>query len=308
MIQPVCFDFNPQTAATNPFQHPVDIDRKKLEKEIYLEFRTVYVRVQYQGVKMLYLPDTEIPPKPDALFSNNWVSTHRDGTMVLYPMMAPNRRPERRLDVIDKMREGFEITRVIDLSYLEHEGKFLEGTGSLVFDHVNKFVYACLSPRTHPEAVRLAAEHLKHEPVIFNAFDRNHRPIYHTNMMLSIGPGYAVICADAITDLYERRTVLDALTEGGFEIIEISLEQMERFAANIICTGGLWNNDGRMIAMSWTAYDSFTDEQKAKLRKYGVLKRMDIPLIEKYGGGGVRCLITEIFPTTIYRMVEQHFF
>lgn len=302
MIHPESFDFNPETAETNPFQHPIDKDRVELLKELSLEVRTAFVRFGYHGMKVLFIPDTKIPPKPDALFPNNWISTHPDGTLALYPMMALNRRPERRIDIIDQIRENFEITRVLDFSYLELEGKYLEGTGSLVFDHLNNVAYACLSPRTHREAVEIATEQLGYKPIIFEAFDRNGIPVFHTNMMLSIGPGYAVICSEAIKNEQERGQVLTHLKDDGFEIIEISMEQMDQFAGNIICVEGMWNDDGRMIAMSWTAYYAFTDEQKSKLRKYGILKRMDAAHVEKYGGGGVRCLIAEIFPKRIYRL------
>lgn len=245
------------------------------------------------GVAVVIVEDAAPPYRPDAVFPNNWVSLLHDGTLVLYPMCAPNRRTERRADLISMLHTKFRITRTIDLSAYETEGKFLEGTGSIVFDHGGRMAYACSSPRTHKELFHTLVAYLGYTPKWFHATDTAGKAIYHTNVMMCIGAQFAVICDDAITDPEERTTVMESLKQSGKQIVSISLYQMSCFAGNML---QLSTTAGRqLLVLSQTAYDCLNENQLNILSAHATLLPLSIPIIEAVGGGSARCMIAELF-------------
>jgi len=246
------------------------------------------------GVEAHVVEDTPEPPKPDACFPNNWVSFHADGSVVLYPMMAPSRRAERREQPVAALRDaGFRIVRTIDLSGWEARGEFLEGTGSLVLDRCHRTAYACRSPRTTRGALADFAERLRYRVIDFDATGAAGEPAYHTNVLLAIGEDFAVICAQAIPDATERAQVLSELSLAGHEPIEIGLAEMRGFAGNLLA---LRSQDGSpVIAMSDAGWESLAPASRSALEGRGRIVTAPIPTIERYGGGSVRCMIAEVF-------------
>ncbi|MGO9512546.1 MAG: citrulline utilization hydrolase CtlX [Steroidobacteraceae bacterium] len=311
MVRPARFAFNAQTAPSNSFQAlraelngvdgtPSQSDNqlpesahRDLQGLALREFDALSERLEQAGVKVIVADDTETPAKPDALFPNNWVSFHRDGTVVLYPMLAPNRRSERREEVIRQVTGdgAFRITRTVDLSYRENHGKYLEGTGSLVLDRPRRLAYANLSPRTDLDVLGEFAQQLDYELVTFEAFDGMGNAVYHTNVMMAIGARFAVVCGAAIAQPRHRDAVYSQLRASGREIIEITLPQMRQFAGNLL---ELAPAGGNVIALSTTAWRSLDPAQRRALENYGSVLTADIPVIERYGGGGVRCMLAEI--------------
>jgi hypothetical protein len=294
MVRPAKFACNPQTAASNAFQRiPTQAGGHDLQAAALREFDGLANALERAGVDVLVAPDSEEPPKPDALFPNNWVSFHQDGTVALYPMLAQNRRWERRAEVLEfVVRTGaFRVSRTVDLTHRESEEKFLEGTGSVVLDRFNKVAYACSSPRTDLDVLGEFAQQLDYELMTFDAADAGGRTIYHTNVLLSIGTGFAVICGEAIGNTAHRSAVFSKLRATGHEIVDISQEQMARFAANIL---ELAAPHARHIAMSATALASLDRVQRALLESHANLVPVPIPTIEQVGGGSVRCMLAEI--------------
>jgi len=300
MIRPAAFDYNPETAATNSMQrHASSVAGESNNDRAKAEFQQLVRALESEGISVCAIDDTPTPPKPDAIFPNNWVSFHRDGTVVLYPMHAENRRRERRREIIDEVavRTGFKVRRVLDLTHHEKEGRCLEGTGSLVLDHVNRVAYASISPRTHPAVVEEWARALGYEAVLFNAFDRAGQPIYHTNVLLCIGER-AVVAGSGVFAPADRDRVLERLRSSGREVIELSLEQVEQFAGNMLELA-TWDEalgDSRVLVMSATARRALQPEAFARLSACtDAVLAAPIPIIEKLGGGSVRCMLAEIF-------------
>lgn len=251
-------------------------------------------RLRAAGIRPVVAEDTQEPPKPDAVFPNNWVSFHGDGTVVLYPMQALNRRAERRIDVVEfaTRASGFRVERLVDLSPLEGRGQYLEGTGSLVLDRRERVAYAALSERTHAVAVAEFGRQLGYRTVTFHTRDDAGMPLYHTNVMLSIGQNFAVICPEVIADARERREVLGRLADTGREIVPIDLAQMKAFAANIL---ELATDGGRpVIAMSESASEALDPAGLARLGIAADIMAVAVPVIERIGGGSVRCMLAEI--------------
>ncbi len=300
MVRPARFGFNSQSAASNSFQHPPQAGTPSELQELALrEFDGLADALRRAGVNVIVADDTPVPVKPDALFPNNWVSFHRDGTVVLYPMLAPNRRSERRDAVIRQVSGdgGFRITRTVDLSYREDQGKYLEGTGSLVLDRVGHVAYASLSPRTDLDVLGEFAQQLDYELVTFEALDGSGGAVYHTNVLMAIGARFAVVCGAAIAQQRHRDAVYSMLRARGREIIEISPAQMLEFAGNLLelAPGGT-----NVIALSATAWRSLDPGQRRALERHGGILAADIPVIERCGGGGVRCMLAEIhLPTRV---------
>ena len=293
LIRPASFLFNKETAGSNAFQKDVDESEEEIKRKKLTEFDGVVQTLKGKGVSVLVVNDTDEPQKPDAIFPNNWVSFHEGGTVVLYPMCAPNRRTERRLDIIDLLKKHFEITTIKDLSHFEQEGRFLEGTGSVLFDHLHKIAYACLSPRTDKELFISLCDYLHYKPVYFTAIDDNGKEIYHTNVMMCVGEQFTVVCLDTIKDDGEKQYVVQSLTETGHTIIDITPQQMKSFAGNML---SLKTNKGESIlVLSQSAFDSLTPVQKKEIEKYSALVPLSINTIETMGGGSARCMIAEIF-------------
>jgi hypothetical protein len=289
MVRPAHFAFNPQTASSNAFQ----VAAREDPSAALREFDSVEELLVRSGVAVIVAEDSAEPIKPDAVFPNNWVSFHGDGTVVLYPMLAPNRRLERRDDVIDQVVRdgGFRVTRTVDLSYRETEGKFLEGTGSLVLDRAHGVAYASLSARTDLDVLGEFAQQLDYELVTFEAFDVNAKPVYHTNVLMAVGTRFAVLCSDAITQPLHRAAVLERLRATLHEVIEISRDQMLAFAGNML---ELESAAATVIVLSQSAWRSLGASQRRRLESHGNVIAADIPVIERLGGGGVRCMLAEI--------------
>ena len=289
MVRPVHFCANPETASTNEFQSPApggDLERAQRE------FDGLVRALSDHGVGVVVVDDTDEPHTPDAIFPNNWVSTHRDGTVVTYPMQAHSRRGERRADIHDVFaRHGYEVSRHIDLAGFEERDLFLEGTGSLVLDRVNRVAFACLSPRTSREVVEDFAGHLGYETVLFEAYGATGKAIYHTNVMMCVGTSVAVVCVEAV-DPDHRDALLERLAPGR-SVVPITREQMWRFAGNML---ELKAGDGeRLLVMSSQARESLNNDQLSELARHVRLVDAPIPSIEEASGGSVRCKMAEIF-------------
>ncbi|MDH4047063.1 MAG: arginine deiminase-related protein [Gammaproteobacteria bacterium] len=294
MIRPVRFQSNPKTAESNKFQGKTRATPAEQQALAAAEFEGIARALEDRGIKVLCFDDTPEPHTPDAIFPNNWVSFHADGTVVLYPMMAVNRRTERRPDIIEALDEkhGFEVRQVVDLSQHEANGHFLEGTGSMVLDRVNRIAYACLSPRTHLDVLGDFAQRMDYEVVAFDAVDRDAAAIYHTNVLMNVGRTLAVICDEAIPDSKQRDAVMKSLAETGHEIVSLSMQQMESFAGNML---ELVTPAGKpLIAMSERARRSLTDAQLATIGKHASIVSAPIDNIESSAGGSVRCMLAEI--------------
>lgn len=291
MVKPVRFGYNPQTAANNAFQKEGFEDNA--QENASREFATYVSLLKANKVDVVVAEDTQVPYTPDSIFPNNWFSTHDDGTLVLYPMFAVNRRNERKSEFLETIRRVFEIKRVIDLTWWESEELYLEGTGSMILDRENKIAYAGRSPRTSEKVLADFCKQMGYSSLLFDAYDQNGELIYHTNVMMSIGTKYAIICLDAITDSVQREQVVDSLKATGKKIIDISFEQMTNFAGNML---ELKSCDGKpILVMSSSARKSLTPEQTRELSGYYKLLSPGLEYIENNGGGSARCMLAEIY-------------
>ncbi|MGB5822080.1 MAG: arginine deiminase-related protein [Saonia sp.] len=297
MIRPVNFRMNEQTAVNNYFMEDLDLQNSTINKKAQQEFDSFVIALRDKGVEVIVIEDTKEPDTPDAIFPNNWVSFHANGTAVVYPMFAENRRNERREDILDILeQEGFVIDNIMDYTSAEKEGLFLEGTGSILMDRVNQKVYCALSDRAHEELLIEFCEDFDCLPIVFTAnqtVDGERLPIYHTNVMMCLGDRYAVICLDSIDDKKERKNVIDHLKQDGKEIIAITEEQMHHFAGNMLQVVGA--EDQRYLVMSSAAYHSLKPDQRAKLEKYNPIIHSSLDTIETCGGGSARCMMAEVF-------------
>ncbi len=297
MIRPAAFSKNKETAINNYFQVDAELKAEEVQQRVIQEFEDFVQKLREVSIDVYVFEDTQDPVTPDSIFPNNWVSFHQNGSVILYPMFANNRRLERRIDLIDNLTNHFEVKKIFDdLLSFESQQKFLEGTGSLVLDRVNKIAYACYSSRTKDEVI-LAFEKLTAYTVIrFKAY-KNHEgqrlPIYHTNVMMSIGDFFVLICAEAIDDLNERERVLESFRNQSKEIILINEYQLNDFAGNILQVKN--KNNLFFLVMSTRAFQSLNTQQKVQLEKYGTLLHSDLTTIEMLGGGSARCMIAEIF-------------
>ena len=289
MVRPKSFGFHAEAARSNVFAN--DSSNADLDAAVR-EFDGVVDALTKAGVEVLLLDDSADPAKPDAVFPNNWVTFHADGTIVLYPMANEARRLERNPDALRKLLQsnGFEVRQVIDLSFHERNGHFLEGTGSLVLDRAKRRAFANLSPRTDAAVIADFDDRLDYSTLVFDARDRSGRPIYHTNVALSFGTRFAMLCTDAIAPDF-RELLTGEIEAGGRTLIEVDYEQMRQFACNLIELKG---RDGPVIALSSVALRSYRPDQRRVLERFGDLVEADIPTIETVGGGSVRCMITDI--------------
>ena len=294
MIRPVRFGFNQQTAASNAFQDSEMAARTNdvAQADARQEFDDMVQQLKASGVDVLVYDDTDEPHTPDSLFPNNWVSFHASGTVVLYPMQAENRRAERRQDIIDELAKKYHVARVVDLTHFEQEGKFLEGTGSLVLDRMNKVAFACLSPRTDAAVLAEFGKQTGYRTVSFRAVDANGKPIYHTNVLMSIGDTFAIVCLSAIADPDERLMVRQELESLGKRVVDITMEQMAHFAGNVLQVKARQGN--KLLIMSTQAFESLTTQQISLLGEYANPVRFDLHVIEGNGGGSARCMMAEV--------------
>ncbi len=293
MIEPVAFGFNDQTAVNNYFQTQ---QTGNVQVKALAEFLGFAEKLRAKGIQVIIIKDTFDPKTPDSIFPNNWFSFHHDGTVVLYPMFAENRRLERRLDIIDKIKEQFEVSRVVDYSRAEKDNKYLEGTGSMIFDHENKIAYGSVSLRLDEGLFRKFCSEFGFQPVVFHSYQNagNERlPIYHTNVMMSVAEHFVVICLDCIDDENERQKVAKTIQKSGKELIEISEEQMQHFAGNML---EVQNRSGeKFLVMSQRAYQSLNQNQISAIENYCQIVYSDLETIETNGGGSARCMLAEVF-------------
>lgn len=295
MIEPIAFGYNAETAKNNYFQ--VEQTGSDIQSKALAEFNTFVEKLREKGINVITIKDTLDPHTPDSIFPNNWVSFHKDGKVVLYPMFASNRRVERREDIIESIQEqGFEVVEVDDWSFSETQGHFLEGTGSMIFDHDNKIAYGSVSLRLDEKLFREFCTKYGFAPVVFHSFQTvgtERLPIYHTNVMMCVADRFVVICLDCIDDELEREKVVETIKGSGKEIIEISEEQMQQFAGNML---QVQNKEGeKFLVMSQTAYQSLSSEQVAAIEKYCEIIYSDLNTIEVNGGGSARCMLAEVF-------------
>lgn len=304
MVSPVSFGYNPETAQDNAFQNapeqieasdeeacglsPATISGRAVE-----EFNEMVELLKSHGVNVVVVFDTPEPKKPDAVFPNNWFSTHEDGTVVLYPMKAPARRWERRRGVINLLEQAFAVQHEIDLSHYEEDSRFLEGTGSMVLDRPNRICYACISQRTDEGLLREFGNKLGYRVVAFHSADAAGRLIYHTNVMMAIGTHFAMVCLESVQNPSERQMLKETLISSGKEVIELSLEQVGQFAGNAL---EVLNAKGEsLLVLSARAKASLTPQQISAIERYATIVAPRITLIEDIGGGSVRCMMAEVY-------------
>jgi len=290
MIRPVNFNFNEQTAESNKFQNKGTDENINFSAQVAFD-QFVY-QLELRGINVMVIEDTPEPFTPDSIFPNNWISMHHSGKVVLYPMEAPNRREERRRDILDKIKHKYDLNVVLDFTHFEEENKFLEGTGSLVLDRIHRVAFACISSRTNPDVLAAWKKQMNYDLVTFNAFDQNHHPIYHTNVVMCMGDTFCVICLESISDLDERLLIKQKLESLGKEVIEISLGQMNEFAGNMLLLKN--KAEKKFLVMSDRAFKSLTKYQIEILEDYAEIIHPDLGIIETYGGGSARCMIAEI--------------
>jgi hypothetical protein len=291
MIRPVSFGFNEQTAESNVFQKRSP-DEQNTQAKALVEFDAFVNKLRQNDLDVIVVNDTDEPHTPDSIFPNNWVSFHENGEVYLYPMQAENRRLERRNDIIEQLSNQFIINEVDDLSYFEKQGKFLEGTGSMVLDRENKLAYACISPRTNVEVIDAFCKKSGYQSVLFHAVDQNNKAIYHTNVLMCMGDEFVVICLDAIPDEKEKALLTSSFAKTNKEIIAISQHQLNAFAGNML---ELKNKNGeKLLIMSVRAYQSLSTQQIKSLETHCKIIDSDLNVIENIGGGSARCMIAEV--------------
>lgn len=294
MVRPAAFSFNEQTSLSNLFQsEDAAMSAEEIQLAAMEEFDGLVNLLRDSHINVTVVNDTEHPVKPDALFPNNWVAFEDGDRAVLFPLAAANRRPERRSDVIDRLRDDFMLNHVIDLTDNENDHRYLEGTGSMVVDHVNRILYACLSLRTDKALLEAYAGQFGYRTIEFTAKSPTGEPIYHTNVMMSIGTKSAVMCLECVEDPMEKRRIVRSLESTGHELIEIGWEQVKAFAGNML---ELTNREGhRYQVMSSQAYASLLPDQIKRLEHYAELIHCPLGTIETLAGGSARCMIAEIF-------------
>jgi hypothetical protein len=291
MIRPCRFYPNPETATDNAFQGDANCGLDVLTLLAKEEFDAAVQTLRAAGVNVHVFEDTTEPEKPDAVFPNNWISTHHDGRIALFPMYSALRRRERRQDIVEELRKDYRVTEVIDYSPFEDEGCCLEGTGSLVLDHLNKIAYVSLSNRSNPKVIQRFADDFSYESVTFTSIDSNGQPIYHTNVMMCIGTAFAMVGLEMVRNKPERRQLRARLERTGREVVELSADQIANFAGNAI---ELHDKDGaKVLVLSSRAAQALADEQRERLSRHARLVSLELPTIE-LGGGSARCMIATI--------------
>src|SRR5690606_20899761 len=298
MIEPIDFRYNEETAVNNYFQNQIEESQETIQQKALAEFHGMVSKLREHGVNVIVLKDTPEPHTPDSIFPNNWISFHENKMVALYPMFAKNRRDERREeDVLELLGEkGFDVEEIMDYTSAEEDDIFLEGTGSIILDRVNRIAYAAISPRTDEGLFLEFCEDFEYTPIIFEAnqtVNGERMPIYHTNVMMCVADQYAVICLDTIDNKSEKKAVVESLKATGKEIIAISEEQMHQFAGNMLQVGGM--DEAKYLVMSQTAYNSLTPEQIQTIEQYNPIIAVDIHTIETLGGGSARCMMAEVF-------------
>ena len=296
MVRPVRFRMNEQTVVNNYFQEEMDLKNDEINRQAQQEFDVLVEKLRTVGVKVIVVDDIYEQNTPDSVFPNNWITFHQNGDVAIYPMFAENRRRERREDILDKVEaEGFDIENVYDYTDAEKENIFLEGTGAMILDRVNRKAYCALSPRADEELFIEFCEDFEYTPVIFKAYQQVNNeqlPIYHTNVMMALGVDFAVVCLDTITDKSERKNLLHHLKEDKKEVINITPEQMCQYAGNMLQVQG---KDSTYLVMSDAAYNALTPQQIQTIEKHTQILHSNLETIETCGGGSARCMMAEVF-------------
>lgn len=293
MVRPAAFGFNAETAANNYFQSNSDVNKEEIQQNALIEFDNMVQTLRSHNINVLVIEDSKEPAKPDAIFPNNWLSTSPNGIVSIFPMYAPNRRIEKRNEILEELSKIFIIENAQDWSEYEAEGRFLEGTGSMVIDHDNKMIYACISERTSLSVLEKYTATNGYQAIVFLATDKNGMPVYHTNVVMTLGEGFCVLCEEAIEEEWELIAVRQLLESTNHSVIAITRDQMHCFAGNMLQV----QNDKceKYLILSQTAYGSLRKEQKQMLEAYATLLPIAVPTIEEIEGGSVRCMMAEIF-------------
>lgn len=293
MVRPAAFDFNDQTAENNFFQHKPALSASEIQKTVCEEFDQAVQQLRDAGIEVIVIEDTPNPAKPDAIFPNNWFCTMPGKSIQIFPLYAKNRRPERRPEIVKQLVDLTDSGTVDDWSYYEEAGAYLEGTGSMVFDHDNNLAYATHSERTDPELFKKFCRASGYTPFIFHASDEEEQPIYHTNVIFCMGAGFAILCEESIEDVDEKAELVGRLQDSGREVIAITRQQAKAFAGNML---QLQNDKGEpVLVMSAAAENSLGEELKKKIEKYTRILVIPVPAIEAIGGGSIRCMMAELF-------------
>lgn len=295
MVRPAAFGFNTETAGNNYFQTNPGISKDELQQTALAEFDNMVQTLRNHSIHVIVIEDTKEPAKPDAVFPNNWLSTTPEGLVIVFPMYASNRRAEKRDDILEQLAKEFVVKDVQDWSEYEVEGRFLEGTGSMVIDHDEKMIFACISERTSMPLLEKFASANHYQAIVFLATDKNGNPVYHTNVVMAMGEGFCVLCEEAIEEEWELIAVRQLLQSTGHAVIPITREQMYAFAGNMLEVKN--SNGENILVMSQAAFNSLRKEQKALLEAYAKLLPVAVPTIEAVEGGSVRCMMAEIFLT-----------
>ena len=295
MVRPAAFGFNTETARNNYFQTNPGISKDELQQTALAEFDNMVQTLRNHSIHVIVIEDTKEPAKPDAVFPNNWLSTTPEGLVIVFPMYASNRRAEKRDDILEQLAKEFVVKDVQDWSEYEVEGRFLEGTGSMVIDHDEKMIFACISERTSMPLLEKFASANHYQAIVFLATDKNGNPVYHTNVVMAMGEGFCVLCEEAIEEEWELIAVRQLLESTGHTVIPITRDQMYAFAGNMLEVKN--SNGENILVMSQAAFNSLRKEQKALLEAYAKLLPVAVPTIEAVEGGSVRCMMAEIFLT-----------
>lgn len=296
MIRPVKFEMNPETCTTNAFQKPTNQSADEVHRKSSEQFDKFVTLLRDNGVDVTVVDDTLEPHTPDSVFPNNWITFYENETICLHSMENINRRAERKPHILKVLRDKFEISKIVDLTNSEEKQQFLEGTGSVILDRKNRIAYACLSSRTHQSEFENYCSLFNFKGNSFNAVDKNNVPIYHTNVMLSVADSYVIVCLDSVRDESQRMELLKCFKESSKTVIAITLEQMNNFAGNVLqLQNGVTGE--KFLVMSTRAFNSLGKDQIETITKFNKIIHADVDVIENNGGGGVRCMIAEIFLT-----------
>jgi len=294
MVRPANFGFNPETAESNAFQvNDQSLSTEQIKLKAIEEFDTFVYDLTSKGIHVEVIDDTEQPYTPDAVFPNNWITFHEDGSVITYPMQAVARRKERRDDILYELGQKYDLRMRYYLEFAEENQKYLEGTGSLILDRVNKIAYACLSPRTDAALLDKFCAITGYRSCLFHSSDEQGQDIYHTNVMMAMGDQFVVICMDSVKDESEKEMLYNQFSETEKDVIELTMAQMNSFAGNML---QLRNDQGQtFLIMSEQAFNSLRADQVERIRQYTQILYTPLYTIEKYGGGSARCMMAEIF-------------
>lgn len=294
MVRPANFGYNIETAANNAFQsNDTELSPDMINLRAQVEFDHMVSGLRKRGIHVIVVDDTEEPLKSDAVFPNNWFSTHSDGSLYLFPMFSHNRRKEVRQDILDMLASRYGY--VVNKDYLVNtsHNQFLESTGSMILDRENKIIYACYSERTSKDLLEDFGTKVGYQVVGFHAEDSKGTPVYHTNVIMTLAEHIAIICTESIVDQSEKNDVFQSLEATGKKIVNITQQQVLSFAGNMLQVKS--RSGISYFVMSTSAFKSLTKSQKQMIENHNMILHFDLSTIEKFGGGSARCMMAEIF-------------